>query len=120
MVRLVVRLLRPYSGWVAIILTATLFETAVSLAALWPLKIILDNVLGGHKAPHWLHYLSKSLPGHSVLRLAALGAAASVTIALIGALASYLDNYYTESVGQSVANDLRLRVYDHLEHLSLA
>src|SRR5678816_4256338 len=28
-------------------------------------------------------------------------------------------NYYTESVGQWVAHDLRMRVYDHLQHLSL-
>jgi subfamily B ATP-binding cassette protein MsbA len=41
-----------------------------------------------------------------------------VLIAIFGA-ASYIDNYYTESVGQWVANDLRLRVYHHLERLSL-
>ena len=32
----------------------------------------------------------------------------------IGAVATYIDNYYTESVGQWVANDLRMRIYDHL------
>ncbi len=41
-------------------------------------------------------------------------------IAGLGALASYVNNYYTESVGQWVANDLRLYVYDHLEHLSIS
>jgi len=120
MLRLVVRLLRPYRGWVAIVLVATLIETAMNLAAPWPLKIILDNVLGGHKAPHWMHHLAKWMPGHNVGRLAAFAAIATVLIAGIGALASYIDNYYTESVGQWVANDLRLYVYDHLEHLSLA
>jgi len=120
MLRLVVRLLRPYRGWVAIVLVATLIETAMNLAAPWPLKIILDNVLGGHKAPHWMHHLAKWMPGHNVGRLAAFAAVATVLIAGIGALASYIDSYYTESVGQWVANDLRLYVYDHLEHLSLA
>jgi subfamily B ATP-binding cassette protein MsbA len=118
--RLVARLLRPYRGWVAIILLATLIETAMSLAAPWPLKIIIDNVLGGHKPPLWLHDISKWIPGHSITRIAAVAAIASVIIAALGALASYIDNYYTENVGQWVANDLRLRVYDHLEHLSLA
>src|SRR5262249_10469506 len=56
----------------------------------------------------------------SVGRLAVFAAIASVAIAAIGALASYIDNYYTENIGQWVANDLRLYVYDHLEHLSLA
>jgi subfamily B ATP-binding cassette protein MsbA len=35
-------------------------------------------------------------------------------------VASYVDNYYTENVGQRVANDLRMRVYDHLECLSFS
>src|SRR6516165_5070185 len=120
MLRLVVRLLRPYRGWVAIVLFATLIETAMSLAAPWPLKIILDNVLGGHHAPHWMRHAARWIPEHSVMRIAAFAALASVIIAAISALASYVDNYYTESVGQWVANNLRLRVYDHLEHLSLA
>ena len=40
-------------------------------------------------------------------------------IALLGAVASYIDNYYTESVGQCVAHDLRMRMYHHLQRLSL-
>jgi len=52
---------------------------------------------------------------------AALAAAVGVVlIAVIGAVASYVDNYYTESVGQYVANDLRLKVYHHLDRLSLS
>src|SRR6266852_2908176 len=120
MARLVARLLQPYRGWVAIILLATLIETAMSLAAPWPLKIIIDNVLGGHEPPHWLHDVAKWIPGHSVTRIAAVAAITSVIIAALGAVASYVDNYYTENVWQWVANDLRLHVYDHLEHLSLA
>ena len=40
-------------------------------------------------------------------------------IAVLDAIADYIDNYYTESVGQWVANDLRIRIYDHLHRLSL-
>ena len=39
--------------------------------------------------------------------------------ALVGAAANYIDNYYTESLGQSIAHDLRLRTYHHLQRLSL-
>ena len=120
MFRLISALLRPYRRWVTIVLFATLVETAMNLAAPWPLKIILDNVLGVHKAPYWLHHLAKWIPLHHVGRLALLAGLATVGIAAIGAIASYVDNYYTENVGQWVANDLRLYVYDHLEHLSLA
>jgi subfamily B ATP-binding cassette protein MsbA len=44
---LIAGLLRPYRGWLAIILLATGAETAASLAAPWPLKIVLDNVIEG-------------------------------------------------------------------------
>ncbi len=34
-------------------------------------------------------------------------------------MSSYIENYYTESVSQWVAHDLRMRTYDHLQRLSL-
>jgi subfamily B ATP-binding cassette protein MsbA len=43
-----------------------------------------------------------------------------VLIALIGGIAGYIDSYYTESVAQYVANDLRQKVYHHLQRLSLS
>ncbi|HWE25793.1 MAG TPA: ABC transporter ATP-binding protein [Myxococcales bacterium] len=118
--RLIAGLLRPYRGWLLLILLATAVETAMSLAAPWPLKIVLDNVVGGEAPPRWLAHLARGLPGSDAMRFAAFAAVATVLIAAFGALASFVDNYYTESVGQWVANDLRVRVYDHLEHLPLA
>ena len=53
------------------------------------------------------------------MHIALLAGAAVVLIAAIGAIASYIDNYYTESVGQWVAHDLRMRTYHHLQRLSL-
>jgi subfamily B ATP-binding cassette protein MsbA len=53
------------------------------------------------------------------MQIAAAAAIATILIALLGAAASYLANYYTTSVGQWVANDLRLRTYHHLQQLSL-
>jgi ABC-type multidrug transport system fused ATPase/permease subunit len=116
---LVGELLSPYRGWVTIILLAMLVETATSLAAPWPLKVILDNVVGTHKAPEWLAPFRSSLMGGHKMELALVAGIATVVIAALGAIASYIDNYYTESVGQWVAHTLRMRVYEHLQHLSL-
>ena len=106
-------LVRPYRSTLAIILAAMLLETAASLAAPWPLKFILDSVVGNHKLPGWLEQLTGPVLGSHVdkMTLAAVVAAGFVMITLIAAIATYIDNYYTESVGQWVANDLRLRVY---------
>jgi ABC-type multidrug transport system fused ATPase/permease subunit len=97
-----------------------LVETAMSLAGPWPLKIIIDNVVGNHKMSPWLDHLVRPLlDGGGRLQVAGLAALAFVVIAVLGAIATYIDNYYTESVGQWVANDLRLRTYHHLQRLSL-
>jgi subfamily B ATP-binding cassette protein MsbA len=117
---LIAELLRPYQGWLAIVLLATAIETAMGLAAPWPLKIVLDNVIGGHVPPAWLRDVAGWMPGVGAMRIAAAAALGGVIIAVLGAIASYVDNYYTESIGQSVANDLRVRVYHHLEGLSFA
>jgi subfamily B ATP-binding cassette protein MsbA len=90
------------------------------LAGPWPLKIIIDNVVGSHKMSPWLdHLVRPMLDGSGKLQVAGLAALAFVVIALLGAIATYIDNYYTESVGQWVANDLRMRTYHHLQRLSL-
>jgi ABC-type multidrug transport system fused ATPase/permease subunit len=119
-IRLIRELVRPYRFRLLIILTAMLVETAMSLANPWPLKIIIDNVIDHRKLPHILDVLVRPMLDHGAkLQVAGLAALAFVVIASIGALASYVDNYFTESVGQYVAHDLRLRTYHHLQRLSL-
>ena len=121
MLKFVAGLIRPYRGRLIIILLAMLVETLMSLAAPWPLKYIIDNVVGSsHKADPWLHHAVAHVSGYSTrLHYAGLAALAFVIISVAGAIASYIDNYYTESVGQYVAHDLRLRMYHHLQRLSL-
>ena len=71
--RLTRELLSPYRGWIVIILLAMLAETAMSLAAPWSLKVILDNVLGTHKAPEWLAPFRGSLLGAHKMEVAGGG-----------------------------------------------
>jgi ABC-type multidrug transport system fused ATPase/permease subunit len=120
MARLVLELVRPYRAWLAIVFVAMLVEIAAGLAAPWPLKLVIDDALGNHHLPHWLAWAHEYGGfGKHTLGVALFAAAATLTIAAVGAVASYVDNYFTTSVGQWVANDLRLRVYEHLHRLSL-
>src|SRR5262249_5460789 len=82
-------------------------ETVASLAAPWPLKVVVDSLSGAQRSIDWRW-------------LSTIAAAGIVAIALVDGVASYIDSYYTEIVGQHVANDLRMRVYDHLECLSFS
>jgi ABC-type multidrug transport system fused ATPase/permease subunit len=120
MFRLIQSLIRPYRGTLLVILIAMLVQTAMSVAGPWPLKIILDNVVGTHKlSPEMTHLLGPLLRGEGKMKIAEAAAIAAVVIALIGATMSYIANYFTTSVGQWVANDLRIKTYHHLQQLSL-
>jgi subfamily B ATP-binding cassette protein MsbA len=122
LIGLIRTLVRPYRGTLFIILLAMIVQTIMSVAGPWPLKIVLDNVVGSHKLAPWLDDLLRPLLGSGTkMQIAAAAAvAAAVIIAALGALASYVANYYTTNVGQWVANDLRLRTYHHLQQLSLS
>jgi subfamily B ATP-binding cassette protein MsbA len=117
--RLILQLIRPYRGWLAIVLAAMLVEVLMSLAAPWPLKLVLDDALGTHHLPAWLEWAHQLGIGRHTLGVALFAGLATVAIAVIGGIATYIDNYYTTSIGQWVANDLRLRIYEHLHRLSL-
>jgi ABC-type multidrug transport system fused ATPase/permease subunit len=117
---LIASLLRPYRSNLAAILGAMLVQMTMSVASPWPLKIVLDNVVGTHHLPPRLaSLLEPFLTESNKMSIAATAAMATIVIAVIGAIASYIGNYYSTSVGQWVANDLRLRTYHHLQQLSL-
>jgi ABC-type multidrug transport system fused ATPase/permease subunit len=116
---LVLELLRPYWGWLLIVFLAMLVEIAMSLAAPWPLKLVLDDALGNRKLPEWLGWAHDYGFRRNTTGVALFAGLATLVIAAIGAIATYIDNYYTTSVGQWVANDLRIRIYEHLHRLSL-
>ena len=120
MLSFVARILRPYWKHLAVVLLAMLVETLMGLAAPWPLKLALDSVVGSHPLPEWLSIIQGPLLGggkNGVLHFAAL---AVVVIAVADGISSYADSYFTTSVGQWVAHDLRRIVYDHLHRLSLS
>jgi subfamily B ATP-binding cassette protein MsbA len=90
------------------------------LATPWPLKIIIDNVVAHRKMAPWLaNLLAPWMDGKHQMHIAALAALAYLAIVLVSALATYVDTYFTESVGQYVAQDLRLRTFHHPQRLSL-
>ena len=116
---LVLALIRPYRGWLVLVFIAMLVEIAMSLAAPWPLKLVLDDALVNKKLPEWLAWAHSYGFAHNTLGVALFAGVSTLLIAIVAAAASYIDNYFTTSVGQWVANDLRIRIYEHLHRLSL-
>ena len=121
MLRFIGGLIRPYRSTLVGHFSRHAGRDAMSLAAPWPLKIILDNVVGDHKMSPLARTISSARLTTTLHGCTSPSSPLGLTslIAVIGALASYIDNYYTETVGQWVAHDLRMRMYNHLQRLSL-
>jgi subfamily B ATP-binding cassette protein MsbA len=111
-------LLRPRRATLAVILAAMLVQTLMTLAAPWPLKIVIDFVIGNHRQFHWIMFLIGTMGTKT--RLAEAAGIATVVIAVTAGAALYVANYFTESLSQSIGNDLRVRLYQQLQQLSLA
>ncbi len=118
--RFVRELLAPHCKALTFGLLAAVGEGIANLLEPWPLKIVLDNVLRGRQIHGWLNpFILKISAGdkHGVLLFAAV---AALVIAMVGALCSYYEKYFTTSVGQWVMHDLRGRLYSRMQRLSLA
>jgi ATP-binding cassette subfamily B protein len=112
------KLVRPYWKWLAIVSAAMIVETVTSLASPWPLKIVMDSVFDARPVPAILSWLTGASADR--LRLLNVAAGATVVVALLQAASAYLTAYYTVSIGQWIAHDLRQSVYGHLQRLSMS
>ncbi len=119
--RLTIRsLLRPHLAALSLGLLAVIGEGLANLLEPWPLKVVLDDVLGSHPAKGFLDRLVHAGVGYDRLAIVTLACAAVLLIAALNALCSYVEKYLTTSVGQWVTHDLRQAIYAHVQRLSLA
>jgi ABC-type multidrug transport system fused ATPase/permease subunit len=120
MVRLIGQLVRPYRRFLLVAVVAVLIQVSMTVAAPWPLKILIDSVAGDKPPPQWLNW-SFPLPdgGNHKMHVAMLVAATVVVIAAVNSAAAYFNIYFSASIGQWLGNDLRIRMYHHLQRLSL-
>jgi subfamily B ATP-binding cassette protein MsbA len=111
-------LLRPYWKLLALAFVAILIEGAAELLEPWPLKIVLDYVVGSKPAPPLLAgWVADDTARRDLLNVAA---AAVIGIALVGAVGSYTEKYLSATVGKRVGYDLRHTLYHHVQRLSLS
>jgi hypothetical protein len=80
------RFLRPYRGTLSLASGLILVETLLDLARPWPLKLAVDNAIGGQPVGGPLGVLDQLGPAG----LAAVAAGAGIGLVGIGALVGYL------------------------------
>lgn len=105
--------------WRAIVLLSMtmLIDVALDLLKPWPLKLVIDNVLGHHATPR---FVTSVLPGSaSPHGLLAWAAGATVAIFLLGTVSTTFYNYFSLRIGQRMVFDLASDLFAHLQRLSL-
>jgi ATP-binding cassette subfamily B protein/subfamily B ATP-binding cassette protein MsbA len=113
----ILRYARPH--WRAILLLSAtmLVDIALDLLKPWPLKLVIDNILGHHAAPK---IVTTVLPGASgVHGLLAWAAGGTVLIFLLGTASTTFYNYFSLRIGQQMTFELAADVFAHLQRLSL-
>ena len=111
--RRLLQYLRPYRLPFLLGLAQVALMSAFDLLRPWPLKIIVDSVLGDRPLP-----LGVAAPLGKPGLLAACAIAPVLLQGLLSAL-SYWNNQTTITIGQKMVNDLRSDLYQHLQRLSL-
>lgn len=111
------RYAKPHWRSITLLSSTMLVDIGLDLVKPWPLKLVIDNVLGHHPTPP---VLTSVLPGatspHGLLLWAAL---ATVAIFLLGTASSTFFNYFSLRIGQQMVFDLATDLFTHLQRLSL-
>src|SRR5438128_2683525 len=102
----VARLFRPYKGRVALIVVAILASSGLGVANPLLTKVVFDRALFPHGGGRNLHLLYELV-------------GIMVAIPVVSSVISIGQTYLTTVVGQRVMQDLRNRLYEHLQSMSL-
>lgn len=112
-------LVAPHRARVAVAASAATGAVVTGLLAPWPLQIVIDGVLLDRRGKGIEAWLRPWLPDdRDTLLLAAC--VALVAIAVLRGLFAYWQNLAAATVGQCVVSELRARLFERLQRLSLA
>jgi ABC-type multidrug transport system fused ATPase/permease subunit len=110
---------RPYWRLGASSVWLTVGAAAFGLLAPWPLKILVDNVIGRDPLPGTIATVLGELASHRILLLG-LTVAAGLVVAVIGGAIHVLNSYVNTKLEQRIIADFRGDLFRHTERLSVA
>jgi ATP-binding cassette, subfamily B, bacterial len=116
--RKVLRYLRTY--WLFAVGSAlvTLLTAGVGLLSPWPMKILVDSVLGNEPLPGILRFVSPSIPDRFPLLV--LTVAAGLAIALVVNLLAVATSYLNTKLDLAMTLDFRSELFQQAQRLSMA
>ena len=110
--------LRPYWRLAAYSILLTIAAATFGLLAPWPLKILVDNVIGQAPLPAAADILGQ-LGSHRFVLLS-LTVLAGLAIAIISGSLSVVNSYVNTKLEQRIIADFRADLFRHTERLSVA
>ena len=113
------RYARPHGGDLAIALGAMLASVALDVLRPWPMKVLVDHVLGQEAIPPALGAILRMSGGDGPGGLLAGVAVATVAIFLLGTVSSMAQTVASVRLGQRMVYDLAGDLFLHLQRLSL-
>ena len=116
----IIGLLTPQWKGLAIGITSAFGGVLADVLQPVPVKVIIDNVLGGKPVQHSVAARIVSPFGTGSAAMLNFAVVTVFVIALLNALSSYAQNLSMTTVGQWIVHDLRSRLYHHIQRLSLS
>ena len=116
--RWLLRYVRPQWGRLSLGSLAMALRAGVLALVPWPLKFIIDSVIGNKPLPS---YLALLLPNAAEHRIGLLGAlcVATLILGLADAVLNYVGSRLYLDAGQRLVYALRTELFSHLQRLSL-
>ncbi len=111
--------LRPYRLRVASIAVLSIAEIATAALAPWPLKLVVDNVLGDYPLPQPVAALIASAGGASPAAVLAIVVVAGLLLQIANEAIRMTHTQFQVEMGQRVVYNLRAQLLAHLQALPL-
>jgi ABC-type multidrug transport system fused ATPase/permease subunit len=111
--------LRPYRFRMLGIAVLCGAEVLLGVLAPWPLKAVVDNVLGGHPLPGPLAGIVTALVGSNAAALLILIVVAGLALQIVNELVSMWHTQLQVNTAQGIVYDLRDRLLQQLQGLTL-
>jgi ABC-type multidrug transport system fused ATPase/permease subunit len=122
----ILRYLRAYRGSVAVLASLSVFEVTLRVLSPWPMKAVVDHVIGSAPMPPWLAWSLSPMtavfgfvPGPRE-RLLISVVITGLLVQIAHQMVMMVHSRLSVATGHRMVRDLRERLFGHLQALSLA
>jgi ATP-binding cassette subfamily B protein/subfamily B ATP-binding cassette protein MsbA len=111
--------LRPYRGRVVLLGIIAAIDIGLGVLAPWPLKLVVDNVLGGQALPSALAWFEGMTVGDSRVALLLAVVVGGLLLQVLTQVVSMINTQIQVDTGQRMVYSLRAGLLTHMQALAL-